>query len=240
MEIPDSQNRLPALIANLEEDTVLALVKERLANGDDPLQIIDECNAGMRLVGQKYETGEYFVSGLIMSGEIFREVVELVQPLLKTRANGKSSGLVLIGTVSGDIHDIGKNMLGMLLTCYGFTVIDLGVDVPPDDFAQKAIEIKPDIVGLSGLITASFEKMKETVMVLREKAAAADSTFPIMIGGSMIDEQVCRYVGADYWQKDAMSGVRLCQELMAKNKRAIFIEGFDPSISSSTRERGQL
>jgi methanogenic corrinoid protein MtbC1 len=218
METSDSQNRLSALIADLEEDTVLALVKERLAAGDDPLQIIDDCNAGMRLVGQKYETGEYFVSGLIMSGEIFREVVELVQPLLKTRAAGKSSGLVLIGTVSGDIHDIGKNMLGMLLTCYGFAVIDLGVDVPPEDFAQKAIEIKPDIVGLSGLITASFEKMKETVTVLHEKATTANVTFPIMIGGSMIDEQVCRYVGADYWQKDAMSGVRLCQELMAKNK----------------------
>lgn len=215
--MPASQNRLSALIAELEEDAVLALVKERLANGSDPLQIIDECNAGMRLVGQKYETGEYFVSGLIMSGEIFREVVELVQPLLKTRANGKSSGLVLIGTVSGDIHDIGKSMLGMLLTCYGFSVIDLGVDVSPDDFAQKAIEIKPDIVGLSGLITASFEKMKETILVLHEKAAAANITFPIMIGGSMIDEQVCRYVGADYWQKDAMGGVRLCQELMTKN-----------------------
>ena len=218
METPDPQNRLSTLIADLDEDAVLALVKERLAAGANPLQIIDECNAGMRLVGQKYENGEYFVSGLIMSGEIFREVVEMAQPLLKNRADDKSSGLVLIGTVSGDIHDIGKNMLGMLLACYGFTVIDLGVDVPAEDFAQKAIEISPDIVGLSGLITASFEKMKETVTVLREKAAAANVTFPILIGGGMIDEQVCRYVGADYWQKDAMSGVRLCQELMAKNR----------------------
>ena len=159
------------------------------------------------------------MSGLIMSGEIFREVVEIVQPLLEKRAEGKPSGLVLIGTVSGDIHDIGKNILGMLLSCYGFTVIDLGVDVPPDDFAQKALEIKPDIVGLSGLITASFEKMKETITVLREKAAANHVSFPIVIGGGMIDEQVCRYVGADHWQKDAMSGVRLCQELMAKNYR---------------------
>jgi len=218
VETPDPQNRLSTLIADLDEDAVLALVKERLAAGANPLQIIDECNAGMRLVGQKYENGEYFVSGLIMSGEIFREVVEMAQPLLKNRADDKSSGLVLIGTVSGDIHDIGKNMLGMLLACYGFTVIDLGVDVPAEDFAQKAIEISPDIVGLSGLITASFEKMKETVTVLREKAAAANVTFPILIGGGMIDEQVCRYVGADYWQKDAMSGVRLCQELMAKNR----------------------
>jgi len=216
VETTNSNNRLAALIANLEEDAVLALVEERLAAGDDPLQIIDDCNAGMRIVGQRYENGEYFVSALIMSGEIFREVVELVQPLLEKRGNGQSSGLVLIGTVSGDIHDIGKNMVGMLLSCYGFTVIDLGVDVPPADFAQKAIEIKPDIVGLSGLITASFEMMKETITALREQAAAHQVSFPIMIGGSMVDEQVCRYVGADYWEKDAMGGVRLCQELAAK------------------------
>lgn len=215
MENPESRNRLSALIADLEEEAVLALARERLAAGDDPLQIIDDCNAGMQVVGQRYENGEYFVSALIMSGEIFREVVELVQPLLAKRANGQSLGLVLIGTVSGDIHDIGKNILGMLLSCHGFTVIDMGVDVPPENFAQKALEVKPDIVGLSGLITASFDVMKETVTVLREKAASANVSFPILIGGSNIDEQVCRYVGADYWEKDAMSGVRLCQELMA-------------------------
>lgn len=216
MENPESRNHLSALIADLEEEAVLALVQERLAAGDDPLQIIDDCNAGMQVVGQRYENGEYFVSALIMSGEIFREVVELVQPLLAKRANGQSLGLVLIGTVSGDIHDIGKNILGMLLSCYGFAVIDMGVDVPPADFARKAIEVRPHIVGLSGLITASFEMMKETITALREKSAANQVSFPIMIGGSMIDEQVCRYVGADYWAKDAMGGVRLCQELIAK------------------------
>lgn len=214
MRNPSEQ--LSTLIADLEEDAVLALVKERIACGDDPFEIIEACNAGMRVVGQKYEAGEYFVAGLIMSGEIFREVIELIQPLLQKQSAGKSSGLVLIGTVSGDIHDIGKNILGMLLSCYGFTVLDLGVDVPPETFAAKAVEIRPDIIGLSGLITASFEKMKETITVLREKSAANGVSFPILIGGSMIDDQICRYVGADYWEKDAMSGVRQCQGLMAK------------------------
>lgn len=214
MEILETHDRLSALVAELDEDAVLILVRECLASGDDPLQIIEACNDGMRGVGLKYESGEYFVSGLIMAGEIFREVVELVQPLLQKRVNGQSSGVVLIGTVSGDIHDIGKNMLGMLLSCYGFTVIDLGVDVSPASFAQKAIEIRPDIVGLSGLITASFENMKETVEVLREKASQANVGFPILIGGGMIDDQICRYVGADFWENDAMSGVRLCQKLM--------------------------
>jgi len=151
-----------------------------------------------------------------MSGEIFREVVEMLQPLLVKNADKKSSGRILVGTVSGDIHDIGKNILGMLLSCYGFTVIDLGVDVPPAEFAAKAVENKPDIVGLSGLITASFEMMKEIVQVLREEAARHQLTFPILIGGGMIDDQVCQYVGADYWLKDAMAGVRLCQRLLAQ------------------------
>jgi 5-methyltetrahydrofolate--homocysteine methyltransferase len=151
-----------------------------------------------------------------MSGEIFREVVEMVQPLLVKKSNGKSSGRILVGTVSGDIHDIGKNMLGMLLTCYGFTVIDLGVDVPPAEFAAQAVSLQPDIVGLSGLITASFEMMKETVSVLRAEAAKNGISFPILIGGGMIDDQVCHYVGADYWLRDAMAGVRLCQSLLAK------------------------
>jgi methanogenic corrinoid protein MtbC1 len=203
------------LLTDLDEDGVLHQVQQRLNQGDDPLRIIEDCNEGMRLVGQRYERGEYFVSGLIMSGEIFREVVELVQPLLPPKTQGQPAGTVLVGTVAGDIHDIGKNIAGMLLSCYGFTVIDLGVDVPPVLFAAKAIEIKPDVVGLSGLITASFDAMKATVAALRAQAEEQHCTFPIVIAGGMIDEQVCRYVGADYWVNNAMDGVRLCQRLMA-------------------------
>lgn len=212
----NTRERLINLLADLEEDDVLQLVYQRVAAGDDPLQIIEDCNEGMRLVGQRYERGEFYVSGLIMSGEIFREVVEYVQPMLEQRANGHSSGRVLVGTVSGDIHDIGKNMVGMLLACHGFTVIDLGVDVPPAEFAAKALDIKPDIVGLSGLITSSFESMKTTVTVLRAEAQQHAIDFPIVIGGGMIDDQVCRFVGADHWVNDAMSGVRLCQHLIAQ------------------------
>ncbi len=219
MENESWRGRLISLLADLEETAVLNLVEERVAGGDDPLQIIEDCNEGMRLVGQRYEHGQYFISGLIMSGEIFREVVERVQPLLENVSEKKSSGRVLVGTVSGDIHDIGKNIVGMLLSCYGFTVTDLGVDVPAADFAAKAMEINPDIVGLSGLITASFERMKDTVTLLRAKSKTHALNFPIVIGGSMIDEQVCRFVGADYWVSDAMSGVRLIQGLMEQNPK---------------------
>jgi methylmalonyl-CoA mutase cobalamin-binding domain/chain len=218
MKTKNKDQQLIHLLADLEEDAVLEIVRKRIAAGDDLMQILEECNEGMQLVGKRYEQGEYYIAGLIMSGEIFREVVEMIQPLLVKNTDKKSSGCILVGTVSGDIHDIGKNMVGMLLTCYGFTVIDLGVDVPPAEFAAKAVEIKPDVVGLSGLITASFEMMKETVSVLRAEAAKNKLSFPILIGGGMIDDQVCQYVGADYWLKDAMAGVRLCQSLLANRQ----------------------
>ena len=211
-----TDSQLIHLLANLEEDAVLEMVNNRIQAGDDLMQILEECNEGMQIVGKRYEDGEYYIAGLIMSGEIFREVVEIIQPLLVKNTDRKSSGRILVGTVSGDIHDIGKNMLGMLLTCYGFTVIDLGVDVAPAEFAAKAVESRPDIVGLSGLITASFETMKETVSILRQEAEKNKLSFPILIGGGMIDDQVCQYVGADYWLKDAMAGVRLCQSLLAR------------------------
>src|SRR5271169_5789725 len=140
MDQTDLHTQLLNLMANLDETALLDLVQKRIKAGDDPLKIIDDCNEGMRLVGQRYEDGRYFISGLIMSGEIFREVVEMVQPLLEQRAEEHSSGRVLVGTVSGDIHDIGKNILGMLLSCHGFFVVDLGIDVPPMDFAKKAVE----------------------------------------------------------------------------------------------------
>jgi methanogenic corrinoid protein MtbC1 len=218
MKVSNPNNQLALLVANLEEDAVLELVQQRLDAGDDPLQIIEECNEGLREVGQRYEKGEYFIAGLIMSGEIFREVVELVHPLLEKQVSGNSSGRVLVGTVSGDIHDLGKNMFGMLLACHGFQVIDLGVDVPPVEFAAKVIEIKPDFVGLSGLITASYETMKETVAMLRSESRKHNLSFPIIIGGGFIDDQICQYVEADYWMPDAMAGVRLCEKLSSKKQ----------------------
>jgi methanogenic corrinoid protein MtbC1 len=215
-----ARQRLIGLLADLEEEAVLALVQKRIARGDDPLEIIEDCNQGMRLVGRRYERGEFFVSGLIMSGEIFRRVVELVQPLLRRKRQRRPAGSVLLGTVSGDIHDIGKNIAGMLLACHGFTVIDLGVDVPPDRFASRALELQPDAVGLSGLITASFDAMRSTVDALRSGCGARPGGLPIVIGGGLLDQQVCRYVGADHWVANAMDGVRLLQKLVARPRAA--------------------
>jgi len=215
MNTASQQVELVKLLADLEEEAVLALVRQRVEAGDDPLKIIEECNAGMRQVGERYEQGQYFLSGLIMAGEIFREVVEIVQPLIVNRTSRQSSGRVLLGTVQGDIHDIGKDMVGMLLTCHGFTVIDLGVDVPPAEFVEQVSTLRPDVVGLSGVLTASYERMRETIGLLRARARQDGAAFPIIIGGGTIDDQICRYVGADHWVADAMSGVHLCQKLVA-------------------------
>ncbi len=213
----NKKSQLAQLVADLDEDAVLELVQQRLSAGDDPLQIINECNQGMQEVGRLYEDGEYFVAGLIMSGEIFREVVELAQPMIAEESTDRASGRVLVGTVAGDIHDIGKNIFGMLLACHGFDVIDLGVDVPPDLFAAKVIEVNPDIIGLSGLITSSFETMKETIAILRKEFQKSGDQPPIIIGGSMVDKQISEYVDADYWTADAMGGVRLCEKLLSKD-----------------------
>jgi methanogenic corrinoid protein MtbC1 len=206
---------LIAHVADLNENEVLALVEERIADRSDPLAIIEASQEGLRQVGQRYEQQQYFLAGLIMAGEIFREVMEIVQPSIEEKFTGNETGTILLGTVKGDIHDIGKNNLSMLLTCYGFSVHDLGVDVPPSEFLLRAITLKPDIIGLSGLLTGSYDAMKETIDLIRRSGEKDVSTRPIIIGGNQLNEQVCRYVGADYWVNDAMTGVRLCQKLLA-------------------------
>lgn len=201
-------------IADLEEEALLATVQQRLAAGHDPLAIVEDSQAGLREVGFRYEQREYYIAGLIMAGEIFRQVMELVEPLLTAQHQGNEQGKILLGTVAGDIHDIGKNNLSLLLSCYGFTVQDLGVDVPPADFLQAARRFRPDLIGLSGLLTLSFDAMEETVALFRAAGGAGLARVPIIIGGSQVNAEVCQYVGADHWVDDAMDGVRLCQRLL--------------------------
>ncbi len=206
------------LISALDEEAVLSIVDQQLANGADPLKIIEDCQEGLKKVGELYEKRVYYLSGLIMGGEIFRGVMELVQPVIIQALSGNSTGTILIGTVQGDIHDIGKNNLTMLLNCYGFSVVDLGVDVPPADFWSHALEIRPDIIGLSGLLTSSYDMMKETIELIHQSGESTIASIPIVIGGNQLNEQVCLYVGADYWVNDAMTGVRLCQKIVQEKK----------------------
>jgi methanogenic corrinoid protein MtbC1 len=212
----EGRTALIAAVADLKEQEALAMVNQRLAAGDNPLKIVEDCQEGLRQVGLRYEQQEYYLTGLIMAGEIFRGVMELVQPVIEVQHSGNETGTVLLGTVLGDIHDIGKNNLNMLLTCYGFTVHDLGVDVPPAEFLLQAVEIKPDIIGLSGLLTSSYDTMRETIALLRNAGNSHLAHVPIIIGGNQLNEQVCQYVKADYWVNNAMAGVRLCLRLMSE------------------------
>jgi methanogenic corrinoid protein MtbC1 len=206
------QARLIAAIANLEEEVALDLVRQRLAAGQDPQALLADCQEGMRQVGERYERQQYYLSGLIMGGEILRQVMDLVRPALECQISDSASGKVLLGTVAGDIHDLGKNILTMLLSCHEFTVHDLGVDVPAVEFARQAAEVQPDVVGLSGLLTSSYDSMRETVSLLRAQGCPA----PIVIGGGQLNEQVWQYVQADYWTTDAIEGVDLCRRLVAR------------------------
>ncbi len=209
------QNDLISSVANLKEDDVLSIVNNRLAENENPLAIVHDCQKGMRVVGERYSEGRYYIAGLIMAGEILRQVMELVGPVLQScDLVEQASGTILLGTVQDDIHDLGKNIVKMLFACHGFTVHDLGVDVPPAKFVSESSRIKPDVIGLSGLITAAYDSMKDTISLLREETDKWPKKPYIIIGGSQIDERVSQLVGTDYWVTEADAGVTLCKQLL--------------------------
>jgi methanogenic corrinoid protein MtbC1 len=216
----ESRQTLITHLADLDETYVLKLVQRLLNEGQDPLTIIKDCEQAMRLVGERYEKREYYLSGLIMAGEIFREVMTMVQPFMEQQLAGNASGRVLLGTVQGDIHNIGKGIVEVALRCYGFTVEDLGVDVPPQRFLDCVQSDPPNIIGLSGILTIAYESMKETVKLLRNHNVPGHPVIPIIIGGSLLNKKICRYVGADFWTIDALEGVRICQRIVQKRKRS--------------------
>lgn len=194
----------------MREADVLQIVTELVDAGTDPLAILDACRQALDLIGQRFEAGQAFVPELVMSGEIMNQVTALVKPRLEQQAPREPLGKVLIGTVEGDIHDIGKDVVVFMLEANGFEVIDLGVDVPPAAFVAKIRETKPDVVGLSGLLTLAFQSMKETVDTIRE--AGLRNNVKIMIGGAPVDDHVREYAGADAWGKDAMEAVNLARQ----------------------------
>lgn len=203
-----------AAVAELDQKKVLELVREALDAGENSADVVRAVEAGMRTVGERYERKDIFLSGLIMAGEIFRSVMDLAQPGLEYEMAGNASGRVLLGTVAGDIHDIGKNMAGLAFHMFGFTVEDLGVNVPPEAFLEAAKRFEPDIVGLSGLLSIAFTAMRDTVALFREHESELAVMPVFVIGGGTIDENVAGYVRADYWTDDAMKGVRLCQRVL--------------------------
>jgi len=197
-------------LADLKEKEVLKIVKDRLSAGEEPLKILDDARKAMGVVGKRFADGQYFIPDLVYSGEILKVVTELVKPKLTKAAEAKRLGKVVFGTVAGDIHDIGKDIVVFMLDVNGFEVFDLGVDVPVQKFVEKIKESGAPIVGLSGFLTLAYDSMKETIEAM--KAAGLRDKVKVMIGGGQITEEIRKYTGADAFGKDAMAGVTLAKK----------------------------
>jgi methanogenic corrinoid protein MtbC1 len=197
-------------LADLKEQEVIKIVEDRLNAKEDPLKILDDAKKGMEIVGQRFASSEYFIPDLVYSGEILKAVTELVKPKLSKTGETKHVGKVVFGTVAGDIHDIGKDIVVFMLDVNGFEVHDLGIDVPAQKFVEKVKETGAPIVGLSGFLTLAFDSMKQTVDAI--KTAGLRDKVKVMIGGGQITEEVRKYTGADAYGRDAMTGVSLAKK----------------------------
>jgi trimethylamine corrinoid protein len=203
---------LAMLLADLKEDEAIQLTKVRLVSGEDALKILQDSRTGMEIVGKRFASGEYFIPDLIYSGEILRQISEIVKPHLTQSMQTQKLGKFLLATVAGDIHDIGKDIVGFMMDISGFEVIDLGIDVPKDKIVSRIQETQPQIVGLSGFLTLAFDSMKDTIEAIKQ--AGLRDKVKIMIGGGQIDEEVRRYTGADAYRPDAIAAVALAKEWM--------------------------
>jgi 5-methyltetrahydrofolate--homocysteine methyltransferase len=203
---------LTELVSTLKEKEALEFVQKKLNEGSDPLEILEDAREGLKIVGERFSCGDYFIPDLVFSGEILRRVAKLVEPYLKGKGESqrKHRGKVIIGTVKGDIHDIGKNMVVFMLDISGYEVFDLGIDVPAEKFVQAIKDTGSNIVGLSGFLTLAFDSMKETIETIK-KAGLRDKV-KIMIGGGQIDEQIKIHTDADAFGLDAMAAVKLADQ----------------------------
>ncbi len=202
-------------LLELNEEKVHSLVKKKMEVGESLDTIIRECNAGLVEVGNRFEKGEYYISELVMSGEIFSAVMKEAGPPTGNLQQKSSLGKVVIGTVKGDIHDIGKNIVVMFLKGIGFEVIDVGVDVPAEVFVSTIKREGAKVLGLSVLLNSMFDSMKGVVDALG-KAGLRDHV-KVIIGGAPCNEEVRRFTGADYYAKDASEGARICKEILCRD-----------------------
>jgi len=198
-------------VVELEEQKAYDLVKQLLEENNDPKVIIDVLRKAVEDIGEKFNKKEYFLTELVMAGEIFQQSAKILEPALKADvAKEKNKGVVVIGTVKGDVHDIGKNIFVTLLKSAGFEVFDLGVDIPPQDFVNKVKETNADVVGYSGLLTVALETMKETTEAL--KTEGLRDKVKIIIGGLPTDEMWMKEAGADAFTDNAFEGVKIVKK----------------------------
>ncbi len=211
-DMTDEERQLVEWLADMNEDDALALSnKMLLEDNKDPMRVLELCRTAMDIVGKRFEEGEYFLPELVLAGEMLDTIGSVAKPLIKQGEGGeaKKRGKILIGTVHGDLHDIGKNIVSFMLDINGFEVKDIGIDVPVKTFIDEINEFRPDVVGLSGFLTLAFDSMKETIEAFGQ--AGMRDKFKVMIGGGQIDETVRAYTGADAFGVNAVEAVNLCR-----------------------------
>lgn len=202
---------LTKAVGDLDEVKVLALLNDFVASnpsGDDAQEAISACQHGMSIVGDLFEKNEYFVGDLIFAGELLTSAINILKPYIIT-SDSSNIGSIVIGTVKGDLHDIGKNIFKNMAEAAGFVVYDLGINQSPSAFVEKIKEVHPNIIGLSGILTLSLDSMQKTVELF-EKEGLRDNV-KIIIGGNPVTEQACEQIGADAFTTNAAEGVKICQ-----------------------------
>jgi len=201
-------------LANLDASLTLKYVSDSLKHDVSIMDVINSLADGMKLIGKKYEENEYFIADLIAAVEIFNESMNILKPKILERREAKPLGKVVIGTVEGDIHDVGKNLVKILLEANGFEVVDLGVDVSSEKFADAVKKYKPDIVGISTLLTSTMMNMKNIVEVLEREGLRND--VKIVIGGAPVTQQFAESIGADAYGENTFKAVEICKNLVKK------------------------
>jgi 5-methyltetrahydrofolate--homocysteine methyltransferase len=203
---------LTTAMADLEDEVVMQSIEQHLSDKKDPFGTLQELKDGMDVVGERFFKGEYFLVELVMSADIFKRAMEVLEPHLLKSQKKEEKGKVVIGTVKGDIHYIGKNLVVAFLKSNGYDVHDLGEDVPPEEFIEKLRETGAPLLALSGLITTTHDVMKETIEALER--AGLRKKVKVIIGGGDIDQSIVDYTGADAFGRDAMSAVDLARRFI--------------------------
>ena len=205
--MPDFE-KLKTAISEMDEETAMDIISEVVESQGDAGKAVAACQDGMEIVGRQFEDGEYFVGDLIFAGELMGRAMEMLRPLLAADS-AEELGKIILCTVAGDSHDIGKNIVKAMMGAGGFEVIDLGVDVSPEDIVAAAIEHKAGIVGLSGILTLAVDSMKATVEEFKKAGIRED--VHIILGGNPVTDQVCKTAGADAWTTNPQEGVAICR-----------------------------
>ena len=209
-------HELVKAMSDMQETEALGIVDDLLAKGEDPQKILDLSSEAMKVVGERYQEGTYFLPELIMSGEMLHKIGDILKPKLAAKTEqAQKLGTVVLGTVRGDIHDIGKDIVGFMLEVNGFNVIDLGIDQPEEAFVEAVKSNKPQVLALSGFLSVAFDSMKSTIEEV-EKAGLRED-LKVIIGGGQMDDTVRKYTGADAYGDDAMAAVAFAKETVGVN-----------------------